>query len=54
LAEHVAYDCVQLHRGYGCMRGYPIEGSSRDIRLMTVGGGISEIMSESIGQQMGL
>jgi acyl-CoA dehydrogenase len=54
MAQKVAYDCVQLHGGYGYMREYPIERFFRDIRLMTIGGGTSEIMKEIIAKQMAL
>jgi acyl-CoA dehydrogenase len=54
MAQKVAYDCVQLHGGYGYMREYPIERFFRDIRLMTIGGGTSEIMKEIIAKQMHL
>ncbi|HWN01424.1 MAG TPA: acyl-CoA dehydrogenase family protein, partial [Candidatus Dormibacteraeota bacterium] len=50
MAQKVAYDCVQLHGGYGYMREYPIERFFRDIRLMTIGGGTSEIMKEIIAK----
>jgi len=52
MAQKVAYDCVQLHGGYGYMREYPIERFFRDIRLMTIGGGTSEIMKEIIAKQL--
>ena len=52
MAQRVAYDCVQLHGGYGYMREYPIERFFRDYRLMTIGGGTSEIMKEIIAKQM--
>ena len=54
MAQKVAYDCVQLHGGYGYMREYPVERFFRDIRLMTIGGGTSEIMKEIIAKQMAL
>jgi acyl-CoA dehydrogenase len=54
MAQRVAYDCVQLHGGYGYMREYPIERFFRDIRLMTIGGGTSEIMKEIIAKQLAL
>jgi acyl-CoA dehydrogenase len=54
MAQKVAYDCVQLHGGYGYMREYPIERFFRDIRLMTIGGGTSEIMKEIIAKQMSI
>jgi acyl-CoA dehydrogenase len=52
MAQKVAYQCVQLHGGYGYMREYPIERFFRDIRLMTIGGGTSEIMKEIIAKQI--
>jgi acyl-CoA dehydrogenase len=54
MAQKVAYDCVQLHGGYGYMREYPVERFFRDVRLMTIGGGTSEIMKEIIAKQMEL
>ena len=36
------------------MREYPIERFFRDVRLMTIGGGTSEIMKDIIARQMGL
>jgi acyl-CoA dehydrogenase len=54
MAQRVAYDCVQLHGGYGYMREYPIERFARDVRLLTIGGGTSEIMKEIIAKAMKL
>ena len=50
MVNRVAYDCVQLHGGYGYMREYPVERFARDARLMTIGGGTSEIMREIIAK----
>jgi acyl-CoA dehydrogenase len=52
MVNRVAYDCVQLHGGYGYMREYAIERFARDARLMTIGGGTSEIMREIIAKAM--
>ena len=52
MVNRVAYDCVQLHGGYGYMREYPIERFARDARLLTIGGGTSEIMREIIAKQL--
>ncbi len=54
MAQKVAYDCVQLHGGYGYMREYAVERFFRDIRLMTIGGGTSEIMKDIIAKQLSL
>jgi acyl-CoA dehydrogenase len=50
MVNRVAYDCVQLHGGYGYMREYPVERFARDARLMTIGGGTSEIMKDIIAK----
>src|SRR6266446_2644248 len=54
MANRVAYDCVQLHGGYGYMREYAIERFARDVRLFTIGGGTSEIMKEIIAKELDL
>jgi len=54
MANRVAYDCVQLHGGYGYMREYAIERFARDARLFTIGGGTSEIMKEIIAKELKL
>jgi acyl-CoA dehydrogenase len=54
MAQKVAYECVQMHGGYGYMREYPVERYFRDARLLTIGGGTSEIMREIIAKQMEL
>ncbi|HYS93487.1 MAG TPA: acyl-CoA dehydrogenase family protein [Candidatus Acidoferrales bacterium] len=54
MAQKVAYDCVQLHGGYGYMREYAIERFFRDTRLMSIGGGTSEVMKEIIAKQLEL
>ena len=52
MVNRVAYECVQLHGGYGYMREYAIERFARDARLMPIGGGTSEIMREIIAKQL--
>lgn len=53
LAQKVAYDCMQFHGGYGYIEEYDVARFSRDIRLMSVGGGTSEIMKEIIAKYSG-
>jgi acyl-CoA dehydrogenase len=50
MVNRLAFDCVQLHGGYGYMREYAIERFARDARLMTIGGGTSEIMRDVIAK----
>ena len=55
LAQKVTYDCLQAHGGYGFVEEYDIARQYRDVRLITIGGGTSEIMKEIIWKwhQMG-
>ncbi|HEU5323895.1 MAG TPA: acyl-CoA dehydrogenase family protein [Methylomirabilota bacterium] len=52
MVNRVAYDCVQLHGGYGYMREYPVERFARDARLFTIGAGTSEIMKDIIAKEI--
>jgi len=52
MVNRVAYGCVQLHGGYGYMREYAVERFARDARLMTIGGGTSEIMKDIIAKAL--
>src|SRR5262245_58761814 len=51
VANRIAYDCLQLHGGYGYIEEFPIERFFRDIRLSPIGGGTSEIMREIIAKR---
>src|SRR3989442_9439615 len=53
MVNRVAYGCVQLHGGYGYMREYPVERVARDARLMTIGGGTSQIIKDIIAKAIG-
>ncbi|QQR81596.1 MAG: acyl-CoA dehydrogenase family protein [Deltaproteobacteria bacterium] len=54
LAQEVGYDCLQAHGGAGYMEEYDISRFVRDIRLLTIGGGASEVMKEIIAKRMRL
>ena len=54
LCKRVVDGCLQLHGGYGYMEEYPIARLYRDVRVMTIYGGTTEIMKEIIGRQIGL
>jgi citronellyl-CoA dehydrogenase len=54
LAQRVAYDCQQLFGGMGYVDETPVARAWRDIRLITIGGGTSEIMKEIIGKLEGI
>lgn len=50
LAQKVAYDVMQLHGGMGYVVETDIARMWRDVRLLTIGGGTSEIMKEIISK----
>ncbi|MCC5905273.1 MAG: acyl-CoA dehydrogenase family protein [Balneolaceae bacterium] len=43
MAERAAQDAVQIHGGYGYTKEYHVERFLRDVKLMTIGEGTSEI-----------
>jgi citronellyl-CoA dehydrogenase len=53
-AVKVVDRCLQFHGGWGYMEEYPISRRWRDTRLITIGGGTSEIMREIIAKRVGL
>ena len=54
LSQKVLYDCLQMHGGYGYTTEYAIGRAWADGRLITVGGGTSEIMKEILVKCEGL
>lgn len=48
ISDKVTYDAVQIFGGYGYMRGYLVERLFRDNRILSIGGGTTEIMNEII------
>jgi acyl-CoA dehydrogenase len=53
-AEQVAYQAVQLFGGMGYMRGTEVERHYRDVRILAIGGGATEIMTELAAARLGL
>jgi citronellyl-CoA dehydrogenase len=53
LAQKVAYDCQQFFGGMGYIEETPIARMWRDVRLITIGGGTSEVMKEIISKLHG-
>jgi len=51
LAQKVAYECLQIHGGAGYMEEYDISRATRDLRLLTIGAGTSEIMREILSKE---
>ena len=51
-AVKAADDCVQIHGGYGFVKDYPAEKFFRDVKLLTIGEGTSEIQRLVIARQV--
>ena len=49
--NQVTYDCVQFHGGAGYMRETAVERMSRDARVMSIGGGATEVMLEEVAKR---
>lgn len=54
MANKIAYQCVQLHGGYGFMDEYPISRYYRDVRPFSIFAGTTEIMKQIVAKNMGL
>jgi acyl-CoA dehydrogenase len=50
VCDKVVYDAVQIHGGYGYAREYVVERLYRDSRILSIGGGTTEIMKEIISR----
>lgn len=52
MAERAALDAVQIHGGYGYTKEYHVERFMRDVKLMTIGEGTSEIQRVILARQL--
>lgn len=52
IAVRVCNEAVQIHGGYGFTKDYPVEKFYRDVKLMTIGEGTSEIQKMVIARQL--
>ena len=52
VCEKVVNDAVQIHGGYGYAREYLVERLYRDSRVLSIGGGTTEIMKEIISKMI--
>jgi len=51
--EHVVDEAVQLFGGLGYMRGTEVERHYRDARILGIGGGATEVMTELVAARLG-
>jgi len=52
IATKVANEAVQIHGGYGFIKEFPVEKFYRDVKLLTIGEGTSEIQKMVIARSL--
>ena len=52
VAEKAANEAVQIFGGYGFIKDYPVEKFYRDVKLLTIGEGTSEVQRIVIARQL--
>ncbi len=52
VAQRVATEAVQIHGGYGYTKEFPVEKFYRDVKLLTIGEGTSEVQRMVIAKQV--
>lgn len=52
ILQEVVHGCLQLHGGTGFIIGTPIERMARDARILTIGGGATEVMLEEVAKRL--
>jgi acyl-CoA dehydrogenase len=50
--QDIMRDCLQLHGGAGYMADCPLERMTRDARILTIGGGATEVMLEEVAKRL--
>ena len=52
VAERAAADAVQIHGGYGFIKDFPVEKFYRDVKVLTIGEGTSEVQRIVIARSL--
>ena len=52
VAERAASEAVQIHGGYGFIKEFPVEKYYRDVKLLTIGEGTSEVQKMVIAKNL--
>jgi alkylation response protein AidB-like acyl-CoA dehydrogenase len=52
VATRVANEAVQIHGGYGFIKDFPVEKFYRDVKLLTIGEGTSEVQKMVIAREL--
>jgi len=51
-AERAAAEAVQIHGGYGFIKDFPVEKFYRDVKVLTIGEGTSEVQRMVIARSL--
>ena len=52
VAQRVATEAVQIHGGYGFIKDFPVEKYYRDVKILTIGEGTSEVQKMVISRNL--
>ena len=52
VAERCSNEAVQIFGGYGFIKDFPVEKFYRDVKLLTIGEGTSEVQRIVISRQL--
>ncbi len=52
VAQRVATEAIQVHGGYGFIKEFPVEKFYRDVKLLTIGEGTSEVQKMVISRNL--
>jgi hypothetical protein len=52
VAQRVATEAVQIHGGYGFIKDFPVEKFYRDVKILTIGEGTSEVQKIVIARNL--
>ena len=52
VAQRVATEAVQIHGGYGFIKDFPVEKFYRDVKLLTIGEGTTEVQKMVIARNL--
>ena len=53
MAEFVCSKAIQVHGGYGYLEDYPVERHYRDARILPIGGGSTEVLTDLAARLLG-
>ncbi|MBX6376920.1 MAG: acyl-CoA dehydrogenase family protein [Clostridia bacterium] len=54
MVNDLTYDAIQLHGGAGFIADYPVERYYRDVRVLSIGGGTTQVLKDLVARRLGL